>query len=185
MSFDALGPVSAVASSDSQEPWIAKLCPGCALCCDSTLFSSVVLSSNKEKDRCQALHFKILENGLHGLFAQSCCQLKKGRCIVYGDRPKQCRLFECKLLKESEAGILPLKSALKIITQTKQLAQETRQLLSRIGFWKPDCALSLCYQNCMRSIGSMSEEQLELLGQVILDTHQLTQKLKQCFYLAS
>jgi uncharacterized protein len=94
------------------------LCTGCGLCCDGSLFSDVELASAKEISGLEALGVQIEDgdSSTTGLLVQPCSALQGKRCGIYPHRPKCCRTFECRLLKEVQTGTVTIEQAQETIT---------------------------------------------------------------------
>lgn len=95
----------------------SSLCLACGLCCDGTLIGFVELSKEEMPAINKIMDFE--EEQGHGFFLQPCKKYCDG-CTVYADRPKQCGLFECGLLKSVDQKELAFNSALEIIDEVKQ-----------------------------------------------------------------
>jgi len=95
----------------------SNICLSCGLCCDGTILGFVQL----DNDEMPALK-KIMdiedEKG-NGFFLQPCKKYCDG-CTIYSQRPKQCGLFECGLLKSVEKKEIKFESALEIVNVVKQ-----------------------------------------------------------------
>ena len=79
-------------------------CEGCGLCCDGTLFRWAPLAPEEE---CLSAHgLQTLDREGEPRFDLPCPALKEGRCSIYPIRPKICRDFRCKLLRQYERGEL-------------------------------------------------------------------------------
>lgn len=78
----------------------------CGLCCDGTLFADVELAGKREATSMElfGLDIEDTDEGPRGLLLQSCRAMKGTRCSIYAHRPKCCRTFECKLLKDVQRG---------------------------------------------------------------------------------
>lgn len=97
----------------------SNLCLSCLLCCDGTLIGFVQL----EKEEIPALKnvLEIEEDSKgDGVFLQACNNLCADGCTIYDDRPKQCRSFNCKLLKSVEDYEIAFDSAADVILVVKQ-----------------------------------------------------------------
>ena len=100
------------------------LCTECGLCCDGSLFSDVELSSAKEISGLEVLGLNV-EDGdgsAPGLLLQPCNARVGKRCGIYQHRPKCCRTFECRLLKDVRSGSIGAANARQTIaTVTSEL----------------------------------------------------------------
>lgn len=79
------------------------LCLQCGLCCDGTLFGSVVVEEG-ERERLGRARLRIVEADGRPAMPQPCTALKDCRCEAYADRPNACRRYSCTLLERLLAG---------------------------------------------------------------------------------
>ena len=114
-----------------------QLCLACGLCCDGTLFDLVKLEPGDDAAKLKALGLKVaVSRGKVPVtrFPQPCTALCKDRtCRVYVDRPSQCRVFECGVLKDAKAGRIPFASALRVVKQARGRADKMRRMLRELG----------------------------------------------------
>ncbi len=89
----------------------------CGLCCDGTLIGFVQL----EREELPALRdvLAIEEANGDGFFLQPCINYCDG-CGIYSQRPKQCGLYKCGLLKSVEQREIEFDSAVETIHAVKQ-----------------------------------------------------------------
>jgi Fe-S-cluster containining protein len=80
---------------------LALLCQSCGLCCDGSLFGRVDLEPD-EIEPARKHRLRIVGSGK--AFEQPCAALAKSgegtgerRCSIYGERPRACRRFTCRL----------------------------------------------------------------------------------------
>lgn len=131
---------------------IDQLCPNCGLCCDGVLFADVELRAGDDAARLAQLGLAVAKKGRRKLaFAQPCACFDGKYCEVYRERPGQCRLFECGLLKKVNAGKMKVESAVKTISEAKTLAEQVRALLRAFGKSPDRQAMSHCYSDAMSS----------------------------------
>ncbi len=114
-----------------------QLCLACGLCCDGTLFDLVKLEASDDAAKVKRLGLPVkISRGKVPIarFPQPCAALCADRtCRVYADRPWQCRVFECKVLKNAKAGRVTLAAALRQVTQSRRRADNIRRLLRELG----------------------------------------------------
>jgi hypothetical protein len=107
------------------------------MCCDGTLFDLVKLEGDDDARKLKALGLPV--KAARGRvpverFPQPCAALGRDcRCRVYADRPWQCRVFECGVLKELQAGRIPLATALRRVKRARGRAERARELLRALG----------------------------------------------------
>ena len=79
------------------------LCMECGLCCDGTLFGSVIVAAD-EHARLGRLGLPIIDNGGALSMNQRCRALCDNLCAIYDARPAACAQYECSLRKSVLAG---------------------------------------------------------------------------------
>ena len=114
-----------------------QLCLACGMCCDGTLFDGVQLEVGDDARKLKALGLPVsVSRGKTPIarFPQPCAALcTDGTCRVYADRPSQCRIFECGVLKEAQADRITFAAALQSVKKTRRLAGQVRRLLHQLG----------------------------------------------------
>jgi Fe-S-cluster containining protein len=114
-----------------------QLCLACGLCCDGTLFDGVQLEGGDDAKQLKALGLPVaFSRGRNPVarFPQPCAALCADRtCRLYTDRPRQCRVFECGVFKEMQAGRTEFDAALRLVKKTRRQADRVRQLMRRLG----------------------------------------------------
>lgn len=114
-----------------------QLCLACGLCCDGTLFDLVKLEASDDAAKMKALGLPVaISRGKTPVarFPQPCAALCEDRtCRLYADRPWQCRVFECGVLKQAKAGRITFAVALRLVTQARKRADQVRRLLRALG----------------------------------------------------
>jgi hypothetical protein len=107
------------------------------MCCDGTLFDMVKLEASDDAQKLKALGLPItVSRGKTPVarFPQPCAALCADcTCRLYADRPWQCRVFECRVLKDAKAGRITVPKALRLIRQTRRRADKVRRLLRELG----------------------------------------------------
>ncbi len=99
-----------------------NVCLKCGFCCDGTLLGFVQLDA--EELAVYRNKMPIEEWGHHGFFFSPCENLTPAGCKIYTQRPKQCGLFECQLLKNIENHSYNLSDAVDVIEALKQRREE-------------------------------------------------------------
>ena len=162
---------------------VEQLCPSCGLCCDSTLFADVELRAGDDAKRLAKLGLNIEKKTPAKLaFAQPCACFNGKLCGIYAERPRQCRLFECGLLKKVEAGELTAGAALKKICVAKQRAEGVRELLLQAGQREETMALTHRYTEVMNAPMNLADETAaEIRGELMLAVGDLMQLLQRDF----
>jgi Fe-S-cluster containining protein len=104
-----------------------NICIDCGYCCDDS-FTKVILltrdtktgldSEGNELKHVKDLTFLGIDRKTQNpcLFMRlPCPKLKDKKCIIYEERPLTCRKFDCKLLKNYNAGNKTYEEAMEII----------------------------------------------------------------------
>jgi len=105
-----------------------KLCTGCGLCCNGSLFAEVELASRREALRLETMGLAIDDSdddSATPLLIQPCAALKNKRCAIYPHRPNCCRTFECRILQSVQRGFMTVDEA---ETQIARAHNEIRRL---------------------------------------------------------
>jgi len=166
---------------------IARLCPNCGLCCDSTLFSDVELRAGDDADRLAELGLSLNPKANGKLaFAQPCPCFDGRLCSIYGQRPKRCQLFECGLLKKVQAGVLTTSAALTKISEAKTLAKNVRRLLRSCGDEDDEAALAKRYARTMKQPIDLAKDArgAERRGELMLAVADLMHALQRDFFVS-
>lgn len=138
---------------------IDRLCPNCGLCCDSSLFTDVELRPGDDATRLAKLGMTIEKKGPRKLaFAQPCACFGGKYCKIYQDRPRQCRSFECGLLKKVGAGKIKVETAMKTISEAKVLANQIGAVLHNFGQNTNTRAMTHCYSEAMSAPIDLSND---------------------------
>jgi Fe-S-cluster containining protein len=161
---------------------VEQLCPNCGLCCDSTLFADVELRAGDDAKRLKQLGLALVQKTKSKLaFAQPCACFDGKFCGIYGDRPRQCRKFECGLLKRVDAKEMKAAMALKKISEAKILAGKVRRLLRSVGQDDEGLALTKRYSQAMSAPVDLSADDSELRGELMLAVNDLMRMLQRDF----
>lgn len=97
-----------------------SLCTECGLCCDGAIFDDVELRDCREATSMECLGLEIEEEDGRSLLIQPCRALIGTKCTVYAHRPRCCRSFECKLLKEYQSNETSLIDALDVVRDLRE-----------------------------------------------------------------
>lgn len=174
---------------ESQDDVAGSLCLRCGLCCDGTLFGSVELRLEDDEERLRDLGLPIRQSR-RPRFSQPCPALDGNRsCQIYGERPCQCRKFECALFQSVHRGRTELAAAVRTIERTRRKADQVRKLLRELGETRETRPLSVRFhlvRRRMESGGGESsaewEEQLDRYATLSLAVHELQRLLRREFY---
>ncbi len=145
-----------------------RLCTRCALCCDGSLFADVELAGRAEATRMEVLGLEVEDDDTDGeLMVLPCVALQGTRCGVYTHRPKCCRTFECKLLKDVRRGEVGVERALGHIAEAFRRIGRVRELMVDLGRrggrlpLKESCAETLAQEPSTRPEVNRKRAELE------------------------
>lgn len=162
---------------------IDRLCPNCGLCCDGSLFADVELRLGDDAKRLAHMGLMLRKKGRKLAFVQPCACFDGKFCKIYGDRPRQCRLFECGVLKRTIGGKISIDAALKMISEAKTLANRVRALLSAFQKCPGEQPMTRCYSDAMSAPIDLSRDNNagERHGQLMLAFGDLMELLQREF----
>lgn len=154
---------------------IEALCPACSMCCNGVLFEDVRLQGKDDPKMVQKLGLRLERHGRGQRVCQPCGALQGGLCQVYGQRPVRCRSFECRLLKNVQAGQTPQAAALKVIRKTRQQADKVIRLLEQLGNTETTQPLTRRYEEVMSQPWDLSagKEFMELRAKLMREMSKL------------
>ena len=111
------------------------LCTTCGLCCDGSLFADVELAGGDEATTLEVLGLEIEDpdEGHRGLLLQPCRALLGTRCSIYAHRPKCCRTFECRLLRDVGRGVVGIEPAKQKIADTLSRIARIQSLVAALS----------------------------------------------------
>lgn len=165
-----------------------QLCLACGLCCDGTLFDLVKLEASDDPAKVKRLGLPVkVSRGKVPIarFPQPCAALCADRtCRLYADRPWQCRVFECGLLKKAKAGQVPFPSALREVKQARRRADKVRRLLRELGDTDEHRALGERFHRLSERLeaGNADPEALAKFADLSLAVHHLKLQAHDHFY---
>jgi len=107
------------------------------MCCDGTLFHSVLLQPGEDPRQLSSLGLKIKKKGGQTFFYQPCSAHHKGQCRIYPDRPQRCRQFNCQQLVRLSEGKTTEPQALEAIREARRMATHVEQLMEQIEETNP------------------------------------------------
>jgi hypothetical protein len=146
-----------------------SICLSCGLCCDGTLLGVVQLASDEISE---VRKIKEIEevNG-NGFFLQPCPDFCDG-CTIYEQRPKQCAIFKCGLLKAVEKDELDFNLALEAISSVKEIKWKIEEKITKLdlqlhsrAFYYKTLELKKTFNN-LNSEENLSEKWQELLLEI-------------------
>ena len=108
------------------------LCTRCGLCCDGTLFGDVELAGPAEATRLEILGLDVDHDEADAeLLSLPCAGLRGTRCSIYSHRPQCCRTFECRLLQDTQRGVVTVDHALTRIAHARAQVERVKTLLAQ------------------------------------------------------
>lgn len=117
----------------SDQELVSRLCSACGLCCNGVLFGDVELERGDNAGRLKELGLDFFRKGRKQCFNQPCACFDGKWCGIYSERPRRCRTFECRLLKEVQAGRMTVAAALQRIGESRQQVDDVRRLVRELG----------------------------------------------------
>lgn len=162
---------------------ISRLCPACGLCCNGVLFGDVELQRGDDAKQLAGLGVDLFRKGRKTAFSQPCSCFDGKFCGIYADRPKQCRAFECGLLKRAHAGKLTVGAALKAIAEARRSADGVLKLVRELGNMEETQPLNQRYATVVAQPIDMSadEAEVERRGELMMAVAKLVQSLERNF----
>jgi hypothetical protein len=158
-------------------------CPNCGLCCNGVLFADVELQPGDDAGRLAALGMALKKKGGKRAFVQPCHCFDGQLCNIYANRPRQCRAFECGLLKRVQAGAMSPETALKKIAAAKKRVAKVERLLLALGESDEKRALIQRYTRAMSAPTDLSagKDAASLSGKLLLAYDELMRALQRDF----
>ena len=165
-----------------------KLCLACGLYCDGTLFGHVKLGLGDDAKKFKALGLPVSVSRCQppvARFRQPCAALCADcTCRVYTDRPLQCRIFECGVFKDAQAGRIEFAAALRLVKQARRWANKVRRLLRELGETEEHRALSERFRRTQQRMesGIADEAAGDTFAELSLAVHRLNLLTHEKFY---
>jgi uncharacterized protein len=126
-----------------------SLCLACGLCCDGTLFARTGLRSADEANAARAVGLNVVLHGERNVLLQPCSAYRDCACTVYANRPRNCRKFQCELLKNLERGDVSQEAAQQIVKSTLAAKNAMLQLAGAPSATHPQ--LRTLIRTCMEN----------------------------------
>lgn len=162
---------------------VSLLCPTCGLCCNGVLFGDVELQHGDDAKQLAGLGVDLFRKSRKTAFSQPCSCFDGRLCGIYVSRPKQCRAFECGLLKRVNAGKLTVNAASKTIAQARRGAEAVLKLVRELGNTNEAKPLNQRYAEVAAQPIDMSasEAKVERRGELMMAVAKLGQFLERNF----
>ena len=170
-------------TATSNEPLVSELCPSCGLCCNGVLFGDVELRRGDNAKHLAELGMELSRKGRKECFNQPCTCFDGKWCQIYPERPQRCRRFECKLLKQVQAGEVAVPTALKSITEARRQAEAVRKLVRELGHVDERVPLNRRYAAAVAEPIDLAagDQRVEQRSELMLGVYRLTQILRRNF----
>jgi uncharacterized protein len=162
---------------------VSLLCPACGLCCNGVLFGDVELQRGDDAKLLAKLGVALFSKGRKTAFPQPCSCFEGKLCGIYADRPKQCRAFECGILKRVNACKLTAGAALKTIAETRRNADAVLKLVRELGSTDEAQPLNQRYATVVAQPIEMSasEADVDRRGELMMAVAKLAESLGRDF----
>lgn len=129
------------------------------------------------------LHLDLFRKGRKTAFSQPCSCFDGKLCSIYADRPKQCRAFECGLIKRVSANQFTTGAALKVIADTRRRSDAILKLVRELGHVDETKPLNQRYAAVVSQPIDMAadEADLERRGELMMSVANLMKSLQRDF----
>ena len=128
---------------NSASPEIARsLCANCGMCCDGTLFHSVVLQPTDSPRTLSSLGLTLKRKPGLTTFRQPCSAHQNNQCAIYENRPQRCRLFNCQQLLRVASGEITQSVAQETIASTREKISQVVEKIERLTETNPTQGLT-------------------------------------------
>jgi len=118
------------------------LCSNCGMCCDGTLFHSVVLQPTDSPRALSSLGLTLKRKPGLTTFRQPCSAHQNNQCAIYEDRPQRCRLFNCQQLLRVASGEITQSVAQETIASTREKRSQVVEKIERLTETNPKQGLT-------------------------------------------
>ena len=147
------------------------------------LFGDVELQRGEDVEHLVRLGVDLFRKGRKTAFSQPCSCFDGKLCGIYADRPRQCRAFECGLLKRVGVGELTVGAALKTIAETRRNADTVLKLVRELGNPEETQPLHQRYAAIIAEPIDMSadEANVERHGELMMAVAKLMETLERNF----
>lgn len=132
------------------------------MCCDGSLFHSVLLQPGDSARTLTSLGLKTRRKKGREFFLQPCPAYRGCHCAIYAQRPNRCRLFNCRQLLRIATGGTTEAAALEKIAGARELVGRVNKLISQVAETNPNRALAQRCANALTNSGrTMLHDELE------------------------
>ena len=112
------------------------------MCCDGTLFHSVVLQPTDSARTLSSLGLTLKRKPGLTTFRQPCSAHQNNQCAIYEDRPQRCRLFNCQQLLRVASGEITQSVAQETIASTREKRSQVVEKIERLTETNPKQGLT-------------------------------------------
>ena len=119
-----------------------SLCANCGMCCDGTLFHSVVLQPTDSPRTLSSLGLTLKRKPGLTTFRQPCSARQNNQCAIYENRPQRCRLFNCQQLLRVASGEISQSAAQETIASTRGKRNQVIEKIERLTETNPKQGLT-------------------------------------------
>ena len=120
----------------------SSLCAGCGMCCDGTLFHSVILQPTDSPRTLSSLGLTLKRKPGLTTFRQPCSAHQNNQCTIYENRPQRCRLFNCQQLLRVASGEITQSVAQETIASTRKKINQVVERIERLTETNPNQGLT-------------------------------------------
>ena len=112
------------------------------MCCDGTLFHSVVLQPTDSPRVLSSLGLTLKRKTGLTTFRQPCSAHQNNQCAIYENRPQRCRLFNCQQLLRVAAGEITQSLAQETIASTRKKINQVVEKIEQLTETNPNQGLT-------------------------------------------
>ena len=112
------------------------------MCCDGTLFHSVVLQPSDSPRTLSSLGLTLKRKPGLTTFRQPCSAHQNKHCAIYENRPQRCRLFNCQQLLRVASGEITQSVAQETIASTREKISQVVEKIERLTETNPNQGLT-------------------------------------------
>ena len=112
------------------------------MCCDGTLFHSVVLQPTDSPRALSSLGLILKRKKGVVTFRQPCSAHQNNQCTIYENRPQRCRLFNCQQLLRVASGEITQSGAQETIAFTREKRNQVVEKIEQLTETNPNQGLN-------------------------------------------
>jgi Fe-S-cluster containining protein len=127
------------------------------MCCDGTLFHSVVLQPTDSPRTLSSLGLTLKRKPGVTTFRQPCSAHQNHQCTIYENRPSRCRLFNCQQLLRVASGEITQSVAQETISSTRKRINHVVERIERLTETNPNQGLAQRFSVALANTAPSSE----------------------------